>query len=127
MMRTVLIYLSHRAHGQISLAKNKIGRTGFSALFGEIAKYRIKTCSADPVFPTFWSGIVVHVHGVKQVGNGTFKVHKSVLANYSSVMEVMVNCPKGSGLDDGTEENPLILDGDSVRGWELLLRWQYDW
>jgi hypothetical protein len=54
---------THCAHGQISLAKNKIGRTGFTALFEEIAKYRIKSCSADPVVLTFWSGIVVHAHG----------------------------------------------------------------
>jgi hypothetical protein len=57
----------------------------------------------------------------KQVGSGIFKVHKSVLAKYSPVIEGMVDCPKGDRSNDGTEENPLVLDGDSVRGWELLL------
>lgn len=41
-------------------------------------------------------------------------------------MKEMLNAPNIKDSEDGTDERPLILSGDSVVGWELLLELQYD-
>lgn len=41
-------------------------------------------------------------------------------------MKGMLNGPNVRGSEDGTDERPLVLSGDSVVGWELLLGLQYD-
>jgi BTB/POZ domain len=61
-----------------------------------------------------------------QVENAIFKVHRSVLAKYSSVIEGMLNAPQGNDSRGGTDDNPLVLTGDSVVAWESLLGWQYE-
>jgi hypothetical protein len=58
--------------------------------------------------------------------NAIFKVHRSVLVKYSSVIEDMLNAPQGSDAGGGTDEKPLVLTGDSVVAWETLLGWQYE-
>jgi hypothetical protein len=63
-----------------------------------------------------------------KVEKGIFKVHKSVLGRYSLVIENMLSVPNVKGPEeDGNDENPVILSGDSVRGWERLLESQYSW
>lgn len=37
----------------------------------------------------------------------------------------MLDGPNVKGSEDGTDERPLVLTGDSVKGWELLLGLQY--
>jgi hypothetical protein len=61
-----------------------------------------------------------------KVENAIFKVHRSVLAKYSSVIEDMLNVPQGNNGGGGTDEEPLVLIGDKVVGWELLLGWRYE-
>lgn len=57
---------------------------------------------------------------VIQVQNAIFKVHLHFLAQYSSVLAGLIDIPK-SDQDQGTEMMPLKLQGDDVRGWEVLL------
>jgi hypothetical protein len=38
----------------------------------------------------------------------------------------MLSVPQENGAQDGTDERPLVLTGDSAVGWELLLGLQYD-
>jgi hypothetical protein len=61
-----------------------------------------------------------------KVENAIFKVHRSVLAKYSSVIEDMLNAPQGNDARGGTDDKPLVLSGDSVAAWESLLGWQYE-
>jgi len=61
-----------------------------------------------------------------KVENAIFKVHRSVLAKYSSVIEDMLNAPQGNEPRGGTDDKPLVLTGDSVVAWESLLGWQYE-
>ncbi|KAG8818585.1 hypothetical protein FRC19_010552 [Serendipita sp. 401] len=60
-----------------------------------------------------------------KVENAIFKVHRSLLARSSTAIQDMLSVPSGKGPHDGTDENPLIMSGDSVVGWELLLGLQY--
>ena len=64
-----------------------------------------------------------------EVENATFKVHRSFLTKYSTVIKDMLEAPQSeSGRQkEATDENPLILKGDSASGWEMLLESQYDW
>jgi hypothetical protein len=61
-----------------------------------------------------------------KVENAIFKVHRSFLANQSSVIKDMLGAPQSSTNIDGTDERPLVLTGDSVVGWELLLGFLYE-
>jgi hypothetical protein len=61
-----------------------------------------------------------------KVQNAIFKVHRSVLAAYSTVIKDMLEVPSENGSIDGTDERPLILIGDTAAGWEALLGLQYD-
>ncbi len=61
-----------------------------------------------------------------KVQNAIFKVHRSVLAAYSTVIKDMLEVPNESGSKDRTDERPLVLVGDSAAGWEALLGLQYD-
>jgi hypothetical protein len=56
-----------------------------------------------------------------KVENAIFKVHRYFLAKYSGVLRDMLDSPQDSTLRDGTDENPLVLSGDSSEGWQLLL------
>jgi len=56
-----------------------------------------------------------------KVENAIFKVHRYFLAKYSSVLRDMLDSPQDSDLRDGTDDNPLVLSGDSSEGWQLLL------
>jgi hypothetical protein len=38
----------------------------------------------------------------------------------------MLSIPNENGSNDGTDERPLVLTGDSAAAWELLLGLQYD-
>jgi hypothetical protein len=59
------------------------------------------------------------------VEKAIFKVHRSIIARYSTVIKDMLNAPNiGNG--DASDERPLVLTGDSVAAWELLLGLQYD-
>ncbi|KIM29681.1 hypothetical protein M408DRAFT_328546 [Serendipita vermifera MAFF 305830] len=59
---------------------------------------------------------------VMQVENAIFKVHRFFLAKYSSALKDMFNVPQGLNImREGSEENPVLLNGDSATGWELLL------
>jgi hypothetical protein len=66
--------------------------------------------------------------GDPKVENAIFKVHRSVLEKYSSVIEDMLDAPQGENTEGGggTDEHPLVLTGDGVFGWELLLGWRYE-
>jgi BTB/POZ domain len=55
------------------------------------------------------------------VENAIFKVHRYFLAKYSSVISDMFDSPQGSEGTVGTDDNPLVLTGDTACGWELLL------
>ncbi|PVF93902.1 hypothetical protein CPB86DRAFT_714414, partial [Serendipita vermifera] len=59
-------------------------------------------------------------------GKAIFKVHRSILSRYSSVLQGMFTAPRDTEINDGTDENPLVLTGDSAVAWELLLGLQYD-
>jgi hypothetical protein len=48
-------------------------------------------------------------------------VHSHFLTTQSDVFDAMLAAPKDQVSSDGTELNPLILTGDRVEGWELLL------
>jgi hypothetical protein len=61
-----------------------------------------------------------------KVEKAIFKVHRSILARYSTVIKDMLEVPPSSEFPDGTDEHPLVLDGDGVSGWELLLGTQYN-
>ncbi|KAG8817801.1 hypothetical protein FRC18_000343 [Serendipita sp. 400] len=63
---------------------------------------------------------------VMQVENAIFKVHRSLLAQYSTVIQNMLSVPSGQPPQDSTDEKPLVMSGDSVAGWELLLGLQYN-
>ncbi|KAG8816031.1 hypothetical protein FRC17_000494 [Serendipita sp. 399] len=62
---------------------------------------------------------------VIQVEDILFKVHRSVLARYSTIIRDMFNLPIDSWSNDGTDARPLVLSGDSAVAWELLLGLQY--
>jgi hypothetical protein len=61
-----------------------------------------------------------------KVQSTLFKVHRSVLSRYSTVLQGMLCIPNENGSQDGTDERPLVLTGDSAIAWELLLGLQYD-
>jgi len=61
-----------------------------------------------------------------KVENAIFKVHRSVLAKYSSVIEDLLNVPQRRNAGGGTDGEPLVLTGDNVVGWQLLLGWRYE-
>ncbi|KAG8816082.1 hypothetical protein FRC19_000589 [Serendipita sp. 401] len=63
---------------------------------------------------------------VMQVENAIFKIHRSLLAQYSTVIQDMLSFPGGKNPQDGIDEKPLVMSGDSVAGWELLLGLQYN-
>jgi hypothetical protein len=56
-----------------------------------------------------------------QVENAIFKMHSHFLTTQSDVFHGMLSAPRGEASRDGTDENPLVLMGDAVGGWELLL------
>ncbi|KIM29714.1 hypothetical protein M408DRAFT_328578 [Serendipita vermifera MAFF 305830] len=59
---------------------------------------------------------------VIQVERTIFKVHSYFLTTQSEVFRDMVMAaPRTNRHDDGTDSEPLVLSGDSVEGWELLL------
>ncbi|KAG8826144.1 hypothetical protein FRC17_008370 [Serendipita sp. 399] len=62
---------------------------------------------------------------VMQVENVIFKVHRSILAQYSKVIQDMIALPGDGESKDGTEENPLVLIGDTAASWERLLKIPY--
>jgi hypothetical protein len=61
------------------------------------------------------------------VEKAIFKVHRSFLTKYSTVIKDMVEAPQSGSKNEATDENPLILKGDSASGWETLLESHYDW
>lgn len=61
-----------------------------------------------------------------KVENAIFKVHRSFLEKYSTVIKDMLNAPQSRDLQQANDENPLILTGDRVSGWEALLQSHYD-
>ncbi|PVF91328.1 hypothetical protein CPB86DRAFT_878583 [Serendipita vermifera] len=61
-----------------------------------------------------------------QVENTIFKVHRSILSRYSTVIRDLIDESNGISHDNNTEEICLILNGDSLIGWELLLGLQYN-
>ncbi|KAG8757414.1 hypothetical protein FRC14_002085 [Serendipita sp. 396] len=63
---------------------------------------------------------------VMQVENAVFKIQRSLLARYSTVLRDMLSVPSVEGNKDGTDERPLVMSGDSAASWELLLGLQYD-
>ncbi|KAG8817318.1 hypothetical protein FRC19_011437 [Serendipita sp. 401] len=63
---------------------------------------------------------------VMQVENAIFKVHRSLLVQYSTVIQDMLSVPSGQTSQDGTDEKPLVMSGDSVAGWGFLLGLQYN-
>ncbi|KAG8750253.1 hypothetical protein FRC14_000682 [Serendipita sp. 396] len=63
---------------------------------------------------------------VVQAERAIFKIHRSLLARYSIVIRDMLCLPSGEGHNDGTDEKPLVMNGDSALGWELLLGLQYN-
>jgi len=63
---------------------------------------------------------------VLQVENAIFKVHGSFLAKQSSVIKGMLQAPQPDTTQDGTDEKPLVLRGDTAAGWELLLESLYE-
>ncbi|KAG8826143.1 hypothetical protein FRC17_008369 [Serendipita sp. 399] len=64
---------------------------------------------------------------VIQVEDVLFNVHRSVLARYSTTIRDMLEITRESGINTrGNKENPLILTGDTVAAWELLLGLQYN-
>ncbi|KAG8750255.1 hypothetical protein FRC14_000684 [Serendipita sp. 396] len=63
---------------------------------------------------------------VMQIESVIFKVHRSILARYSTVIHSMLSVPSVEGSQDGTDENPLVMTGDSAASWEFLLGLQYN-
>ncbi|CAG8783019.1 17336_t:CDS:2, partial [Acaulospora colombiana] len=55
------------------------------------------------------------------VEQAIFKVYKYVLSKHSTVMKDMMYVSGDNNDKSGTDENPLLLVGDSVEGWELFL------
>ncbi|KIM20847.1 hypothetical protein M408DRAFT_333786 [Serendipita vermifera MAFF 305830] len=63
---------------------------------------------------------------VIQVENAIFRVHRYFLAKYSSVISDMFDSPQGKERAVGTDENPLVLTGDTACAWGLLLEEIYN-
>ncbi|PVF93899.1 hypothetical protein CPB86DRAFT_835133 [Serendipita vermifera] len=61
-----------------------------------------------------------------QVENIIFKVHRSILSRYSTVIRDMIDKSNKTSHDNNIEEKLLVLNGDSPVGWELLLGLQYN-
>jgi hypothetical protein len=59
-----------------------------------------------------------------KVQNAIFKVHRSVISEYSSVFQDMLDMSKETGPIDGTAERPLVLTGDNATAWEILFGMQ---
>lgn len=63
---------------------------------------------------------------VMQVENAIFKVHRSFLVQQSKVFKEMFDAPKeGAVSKDGTDEVPVVLEGESAIGWEVLFNGIY--
>ncbi|KAG8800492.1 hypothetical protein FRC17_006853 [Serendipita sp. 399] len=62
---------------------------------------------------------------VIQVESTIFKVHRSVLVRYSTVLRDMLDVPSGKA-QDGTDERPVCFAGESAVAWGLLLGSQYE-
>ncbi|KIM29708.1 hypothetical protein M408DRAFT_328572 [Serendipita vermifera MAFF 305830] len=59
---------------------------------------------------------------VIQVERTIFKIHSHFLTTESEVFRDMITAaPRSNEHNDGTDSEPLILSGDSVKGWELFL------
>jgi BTB/POZ domain len=61
-----------------------------------------------------------------QVENAIFKVHRSFLVKYSTVIKDMFDVPQSGETKEATDETPLVLVGDNASAWELLLESHYD-
>jgi hypothetical protein len=72
------------------------------------------------------SEISVKLTHLPKVENAIFKVHRSFLAKQSSAIKDMLEAPQSSTNQDGTDERPLVLTGDSAASWELLLESLYE-
>ncbi|KAG8826142.1 hypothetical protein FRC17_008368 [Serendipita sp. 399] len=59
-----------------------------------------------------------------EVEGTLFKVHRSLLARYSTVIRDIFDSQKETD-QDGSDERPLFLAGDSAAAWELILGSQY--
>ncbi|CAG8696325.1 7780_t:CDS:2, partial [Acaulospora colombiana] len=57
---------------------------------------------------------------VIKVEQAIFKVSKYVLSKHSNVIKDMMCLSGDTAHDAGVDENPLLLVGDSVEGWELI-------
>ncbi|PVG00444.1 hypothetical protein CPB86DRAFT_782779 [Serendipita vermifera] len=62
---------------------------------------------------------------VFQVEKAIFKVSGHLLSKHSSVIRDMFRIPQEGTNQDGTDEKPVILGGDSVKGWEIFLTLLY--
>jgi hypothetical protein len=60
-----------------------------------------------------------------QVEKAIFKVAGHLLARHSSVLRDMFRIPQAGDIQSGTDERPVILAGDSVKGWEIFLNLLY--
>jgi len=63
---------------------------------------------------------------VLEVENAVFKVHRSFLTKYSTVIKDMFEVPQPGKQKEATDENPLVLTGDTAVGWALLLESYYE-
>jgi hypothetical protein len=55
-----------------------------------------------------------------------FKVHRSVLSNYSTIVRDMLSGSKEGPANSNIDDQLITLTGDHVAGWELLLGLQYN-
>jgi len=61
---------------------------------------------------------------VIQVEETIFKIHRHFLVEHSTILRDMFTLPQMKS-DEGTDENPLTMPGDTALGWELLLELFY--
>jgi hypothetical protein len=68
--------------------------------------------------PRIW---ILRTNGYVQVEKAIFKVSRHVLCKHSSVLRDMFKVPQDEIDQHGVDEKPVILAGDSVKGWETFL------
>jgi len=71
--------------------------------------------------------IILHPDtNASKVGNRLFKIHKRVLMrSEASTFATMFSLPRSSQTEGQTDENPIVLEGDTLEDFEGLMRILY--
>ena len=63
------------------------------------------------------------VIGRSKVGETLFRIHKRLLAGHeSSVFASFLNLPQFRDIEGQTDERPIVLEGDSLKQFETLMK-----